>query len=699
MRFLRLVLIILIASASVASAAVSSGNAFTWTGAAGDTNYNNSANWLGNVVPPNNGTATLVFGNTDNTRVTLPLVLDVAQIRFQNPPAKTYSFGTNLLTILTVRNGLSLSSGGSTQLGENITLNLANTQSVYVDSGSLEISGGLMGNGNLVKSGAGQLRVDGFNLLSGSTQVDNGSLIFSNTYALPSGSISASASGYVGAENQSTLKLMLGQLNSSTFAGSIGLDSAPGGSISTYTDQIDVTNLLHYAGLGSTTTAKLTGNFRVSSNQDYRFSGGSGRLYVQTNLTNNGSSLRLTSAYGTPLSVFLQGSNNFGGSVNVLNSVLVLDSRQAVSTGKILNIDGPGYIGATERFGVSNASFLSQLSIKSPNSIAGFDSTDISAPRTIAEDIDLSVGGTRTDPYYLGTTTKVTLTGNLTPTTGDSLYLTAVKGGYLTVGSTLGQNIPGLVVGQANSFDPQGGTVELTGSNNYTGGTKILGGTLKASSSTALGTGAVEVGSGSTLDVSSGTTIANALDIASGARLSGRGTISTPGGIYFGRGSILSPGGNGSIGTLTFNTKVTLSSGAVLEFDISNLCGTAGVGWDLITINGLLNLATQSSSLITIDLNTLTLSGTAGLLSGFDASQSYSWLFLSASSIAGFSSDTFTFDTSSFANSLNGGTFSVTQSNGGLLINFTPVPEPGTYVLFGLGLGILGLRELRRRQK
>ncbi|MFT3868551.1 MAG: PEP-CTERM sorting domain-containing protein [Nibricoccus sp.] len=699
MRFLRLSLIVLIATASVATAIASISEAFTWTGSAGDQNYNNPSNWLGGVVPPNNGSATLIFGDAAGTRVTLPLVLDVAQIQFENSPSKNYTFNTGLLTFLTVRNGLSVTSGGSTFLGENITLNIADTQYFYVASGKLDIAGGLIGGGDLVKSGGGLLRLDGFNLLHGSTQVDGGALIFSNTYALPSGSISASANGYVGAENQSTLKLMLGQLNSSTFAGSIGLDSAPGGSLSTFTDQIDVTNLTNYAGLGSTTVAKLTGNFRVSSNQDYRFSGGAGTLFVQTNLTNYGSDLRLTSVHGTPLSVFLQGSNNFGGSVNVLNSVLVLDSHQAVSSGKVLNIDGPGYIGATERFGGSTSSFLSQLKAGSPNSIAGFDSTNISAPRTITEDIDLSVGGTRNDPYYLGTTTKVTLTGKLTPTNGDSLYLTAVKGGHLIVGSTLGNNIPGVVVGQANSFDPQGGTVELTGHNNYSGGTKILGGTLRASNNSALGTGSVDVGSGATLDISSGTSISNQLDIASGGRLSGRGAIGTPGGVYFGNGAILSPGGPGSIGTLTFNSKVTFGSGSVLEFDIGNLNAGAGIGWDLVNVNSLVNLAAQGGSLITLDLKTLTLGGSAGLLTGFDATQSYSWLFLSANNISGFSSDKFVFDTSGFANSLGNGNFFVTQGNAGLSINFTPVPEPGTYALFALGLGILGLRELRRRRK
>jgi len=692
MRFLRLFLFVFTASVSAAAS-------FTWSGAAGDHQYNNPANWAGGVVPPNNGTATLIFGNAQDTTIVLPFVIDIAQIQFQNSANHTYSFNTAFLSFLTIENGFTSTAGGTQRIGDNITLNLSGTQTFNITSGTLEVAGGIMGSGDLVKTGSGKLRVDGFNLLAGDTHVNSGALVFSNIYALPTGSISTSALGYVGAENATTLKSMLGQLDSHSFAGSIGLDSAPGaGSPAVYSDQIDVSGLTSYAGLGSTTSARLIGNFRVGANQDYRFGGGAGTLYVETNLTNSGSNLQVHSIFGQPLSVFLQGTNNFGGKTSILNSVLVLDSQQAVSAGKILNIDGPGYVGATERFGASTSGFLSLLHATNPNAIAGIDSTNLLAPRTVSDAIDLSLGGTRTDPYYLGTTTKVTLTGNITPTVGDSLYLTAVKGGHLTVGSTLGSNIPGLVIGQSNSFDPQGGIVELTGHNNYMGGTKVLGGTLRVSNNAALGSGEVAVSNKATLDVNSGTTLSNAFSLASGARLSGTGIVGTPSGAYFGQGAILSPGGVSNVGNLTFTTSLTLGSGSVYEFDIKNLTGGPGTGWDLVTVNNLINLTATSSSPISINLTSLNLSGTPGLVSGFDANQSYSWLFLSGG-VSGFSSDKFTFDTTNFSNSLGSGNFFVSQSNAGLSVSFTPVPEPSTYVLFAIGLGVIAILDLRRRKK
>jgi len=191
----------------------------------------------------------------------------------------------------------------------------------------------------------------------------------------------------------------------------------------------------------------------------------------------------------------------------------------------------------------------------------------------------------------------VTLTGDITPSAGNSLYLTAVKGGDLVVASNLGSTVPSLVVGQANSFDAQGGTVELQGHNTFTGGTHILGGTLLASASSAFGTGAVTVENKATLSVAKDVLISNPLSLSSGARLSGTGTLASPGGVSVATNAILSPGGSNTIGTLSFETGLNLGAGGALEFDIKSLTTGAGKGWDLINVSsGELSLSASAAS-------------------------------------------------------------------------------------------------------
>jgi hypothetical protein len=91
--------------------------------------------------------------------------------------------------------------------------------------------------------------------------------------------------------------------------------------------------------------------------------------------------------------------------------------------------------------------------------------------------------------------------------------------------------------------------------------------------------------------------------------------------------------------------------------------------------------------------------GSNGPLFTFDNTQTYSWEFATATSITGFSAGTFTFETGGFLNNLGGGSFVVTQNGTNLAINFTPVPEPSTYALMALGLGVVVVFELRRRRK
>jgi len=102
------------------------------------------------------------------------------------------------------------------------------------------------------------------------------------------------------------------------------------------------------------------------------------------------------------------------------------------------------------------------------------------------------------------------------------------------------------------------------------------------------------------------------------------------------------------------------------------------------------------------DIRSLTLAGTAGLVSDFDNSLSYDWRIAKATlRIVGFDAAAFDLLLAGYSNGLGGGAFGLRLANGDkdLLLSFAsaPVPEASSYVLMGFGLLILGCAWRRRR--
>ncbi len=689
--------------ASLATAAT-----FTWTGAGNDSRYDNPANWAGGVVPANDGSAVLDFGASGAGAVQLPAfaILRVARIHFST----TTPYSLNGLALIHVDEGIT-ADAASARFASGISLSLGGgSQTIDVQQGELEIAGTVLGVARLEKTGSGRLVLSGLALYTGGTRVEAGSILFTSAAAIPpAGSISSASNAYVGVSfTQSLQSELINRLDRTGFLGTIGLDTDVDASTpAIFAENIDLTRLSASARLGTETAARITGSILIASGSAYRFGGGDGTLYIESDLSAANSRVSIRSLHGTPLGVVLRGNNSFRGQVDILNSILVLDSASALPgiapnlTTRRIQFEGAGYAGYTENYGVNFSNFLSRFgTITQSQAIVGIDSANTAQPRTVGDAIDLSAGGTRTDPFYLGTSSRVTITGTITPTVGDDLYLTAVKDGHLTVASTLGTNIPGLVVGQADSFDPRGGVVELTGANTYSGGTRVLGGTLIAGHNSALGLGGVVVGDRSTLQIAPSVLISNPLTLSSGSTLSGFGGIASPGGVTIGSGARLSPGGNDRVGTLSFHSGLTFAEGGRIAFNLLDPAGSAGAGWDAIRIiGGSLALTATSTSPFMIDLISLTANGTTGPVSIFDATQHYSWTFVIADNISGFSADQFAFNTAGFLPSLQGGEFFVTQNQNGLAITFTPVPEPSTYLLMALGIGVVAIFEIRRRRK
>ncbi|MDX2186192.1 MAG: PEP-CTERM sorting domain-containing protein [Opitutaceae bacterium] len=159
---------------------------------------------------------------------------------------------------------------------------------------------------------------------------------------------------------------------------------------------------------------------------------------------------------------------------------------------------------------------------------------------------------------------------------------------------------------------------------------------------------------------------------------------------------VLSPMGQGKIGEDSFADGLILESGGIYYFD---LVGTGrSVRTDQIWASSLSQTATPDNPFV-IELASYSSPNTPGLLprTGFNPAAAYEWVLISSNKLLSFDVDGIVVDDSKFQNGLNGGFFSLDTAGNSLVLNFTPVPEPSTWIMLIAGAGALAL--LARRGK
>jgi len=409
--------------------------------------------------------------------------------------------------------------------------------------------------------------------------------------------------------------------------------------------------------------------------------------------------------------VQITGNTALATNLAVQSAQVIINGTNALPANGKITATG-GYVGYTQNFAASFSAFLARIqAINDPNTIVGIDSIAPATNRAITDLIDLTKlnGADRVTPYYIGTTSNITLTGPIKPTllpgaSGyDTLYLAALGDGYLNIATPLGNAaspVDSVTIGQPAVLHPFQGAVELSGSNTYANGTQVLGGALQLNGSNNLGSGPLYVGPGATLNTGAGAVIgpSNPVTLAPGSTISGAGTFNVP--ITIGPGVNLIPGALGGPATLHLHAGLTLDAGANIYLDLGANATDILCTHGFITINGDIN------NPITIYLNSITNANVTGAYAGFDPNASLTWkIFYDTSgaplAITGFDPAYFQIDATAFEqlNNLTGGSFDITMLNNNALgITFTPVPEPSTYALTLLGLGMLALVEIRRRR-
>ena len=394
---------------------------------------------------------------------------------------------------------------------------------------------------NLTKTGAGSLSFGGA-ITGGSVSVESGllSLTAGNSYAggslVSQGTLMGGASTSFGSGS-----IVLGDGNTGT--SSIALVANSSGN-TTIANAITVANLgTGLVSIGGTNTGNTSFNLwngTLTLNRNVQLfgdttPGSSGRTSLSGQITGSGG---ITVTQGR---VTLQnGTNNFTGPVAVNSGATlqldvgggtneVIPNSSAVTVNGSLNFASGG---GTETIG-SLAGSGTVSSVVGGNYsfvIGGSDSTTFSGViNNGSGTVSLTKSGVGTQTLsgtssYSGGT--VVSAGQLVGTTASLQGLITNNASVAFDQATTG-NYASTMSGSGSLTKLGGGTVRITGSNSYSGGTTITGGTVEISaggsaggSAAGLGTGTVSIGSGAQvtyyLSITDSHTISNAFSLSGG---------------------------------------------------------------------------------------------------------------------------------------------------------------------------------------
>jgi len=619
-----------------------------------------------------NGTMTLSAANTytGGTTVDAGTLALNSSGRLSDTGALTINGGTFNMNAVSDTVGAVTINGGSV-IGSSTTGLLGSS---YAVTGGT-ISAVLGGTGALTKTGAGTTVLAGANTYTGGTTVNAGTLALSTSSRL---------------SDTGALTINGGTFDMGGFSDTVGAVTVNGGILTNGT-----LSGSSYAVTGGTIAAILAGGALTKSGSGTATLSGVNTYTGGTAINGGVLSVSSRDNFANRLLSFdggtLEATGNISGFTSANNTTLNAGGG-TIRVGTGLNVDwGTAIISGTGGLTKDGAGTLVLASGAVGNNYTG--GTTINQGVVSISRVTGLGNATNSVTFNGGTLlTTTTLTNSRSTTLGAS-------GGTFETAAATTNNWNGSVSGDGQLTKTGAGQLSLNATNVYRGDTLLKSGTLLVGSSGAIASSSRTFVDGGLLKVN-GT--AGAVTVNTGGSLGGSGSV---GALTLRSGSLLSPGN--SPGLLTASS-ATVLGGSTYNWEISALTGTAGTNWDILSVNGLLDMTGVTSS----SKWNLVITADSGF-TGWTDSNSYSYVFAQAASTSGFSNvdgtditSLFNITTSGISNLPNSsstpaGEFKVTVGSAGGLttLNLNAIPEPSASSLMGIGLvSLIVLRRFPRRE-
>ncbi len=691
----------------------------TWNGTT-DANWATGTNWSTGSKPVASGTA--IFDNAGNGYTTLTVGSEsVGVVKFDTAGAAAYAIGASAgAGTLTFRDAtativeLTSSVVANQTINSNLSLGTAaNKQLTIINqstAASLTIAGQLQGsNFNWVNvGGAGDTILVGgssfstnviFQKQGNGTLHVNSALSGLSQFSVQGGTAQLNTGGSISVSDKVSIRQGLLDLNGVNQSFNFSMGGGPASSTGVFkigTATYTLTSNPEYLATNNPGTAYIVSNgggaLTSSAPRQYVINDSANAtidLQIDALMAGANNGIQKVGAGALALS---NASNSFGGNVLIDVGTVVVNALANSGANSPLGTANNIRLGAGTGTGTL---VYAPLTLYGGSPTGG---TGHSSNRSIL--LHGTTGGGIIQADGSGT---LVLSGNTT--------YTAANTGNKTL--TLRGSSPSAVVNQFNgaiSNHSVSGTTSLVkagsnswqlgGTNTFSGGTTITGGTLILGGTGAINGGPIEVNGPDAKFIHNGSTPVTANVILTQGTIGGSGAIN--GAVGIGANAVLSPGN--SIAAQSYGN-LTWAGGGTYLWEINDVDGGAGSGWDLVDATGSFTLAATSGNPFTIAVAGLTLANSPGPIHDFDNTQTYYWRILdTAGDLSGvFSTDLFNLDLAGFANPLlPKSQFDLLLGQAGfggdsteIWLRYTLIPEPSAVVV--LGLAALAAFSRRRR--